>query len=264
MLFACWSHAAVSRGLMSSSSHGGGWLPSLSDVLALDATSSLLALARLPSRLQLYAAGSWRCLLDVPLGREGCRPHMVQLSDEGTTLVWADTQGGIRLFSLSGAPLEIHQVLSATAPSPATAVALHHEGSTRCLLGGDEHGELRLWRTQPRGGEATACSVLLQEASPIVQLSVAGNLVLVSTHARATLLVMTAAGHTRQRGEAATGSHGAQPAEARVIGKAKRDGVYGACFIQGSMRVCADAVIAAARPGRRLWLVGGDGSVLQV
>ena len=157
-------------------------------------------------------------------------------------------------------------------------------------------------------------ALLPAEGSPIVQLDVRNDRVLVSTWARSLLLSLpgprvlgtTLSGASSAArvshvpvpvshvpvpvshvAASATGTAAARAAEAAAslavtaaaaaaalllpslslppphpIGRAKRDGAFGACFIESRLPVSPEAILVAARPGRRLWLVDAVGNVL--
>ena len=246
---------------------------------AVDANDTLLALALATPvpRLQVFAAVSWKCLVDVPVphfqpGRAAATPVVIRLKQEErsgsvATVAWADDSGGLRILSAQGGGSLGRELLRAQLVCPAAALAWHGGGTGRAhwgLVSGDSRGEVRLWyaRGSYSGTASSAAgaalispsdSVLLaEEGSPIVQLDVAHHSLLVSSWLRSSLM----------RLPATIPPDDAELRPATIIGKAKRDDAMGACFLKAGPAVCPGAVMVIARPGRRLWLVGADGGVL--
>ena len=159
-------------------------------------------------------------------------------------------------------------------------------------MSGDARGEVRLWRADrpvdacdddlkrlaawaEDGGDPSSSAsdgddgaVLLSSegnGSAIVQLECdesTGRL-LASTWVRTTLLHLPAASNGIGSGSSSSSS---SISSSKAVGKAKRNEPLGACFLgcdgEERLRVCPEADIVAARPGRRLWLVDAEGSVL--
>ena len=235
--------------------------------VALSSTRTLLALVLAPSRLQLYAAGSRRCIVDEDVKEAGAAAR-IRLSECSRWLAWAGATGTLRVFGLvrvldgeeSGRATIVPR-LSVRLDAPVGGLAWHctalGHGPPQ-LASGDARGEVRLW---PTADAAHGRVLLAAEGSPIVQLECdsARGLLLASTHARSTLVAL---------GDLAAGARGAQQqpddgaGAVRPIGKAKRDGPHGACFLDATLAPSPSAAIVASRPGRRLWLVGADGAVL--
>ena len=311
-------------------------------VVALDANHALLALALAPARLVVIAAVSWRRLIDVALGADdeeiGASPPRavaVRLSEDGKLVAWADEGGGVRAYRF-GAALATRTgqfggvvlvcLLRARLTCPARSLAWQLSATSLRLLGGDEDGAVWLWLVPDaddgdlanaslvtssapggtcRGSMQSPVALLPAEGSPIVQLDVRNDRVLVSTWARSLLLnlprvlgtTLSAASSAARVSHvpvpvshvaaSATGTAAARAAEAAAslavtaaaaaaalllpplslppphpIGRAKRDGAFGACFIEGRLPVSPEAILVAARPGRRLWLVDAVGNVL--
>jgi hypothetical protein len=229
---------------------------------ALDACRTLLALAQSPYRLRLFAAVSWQCLLDdhvpVPnLTPDKAPPPVIaiRLSECGQFLAWADDMGGLRAFGIGagdGRRTALRHLFSVQLVRPATALVWRCSSSGReapQLASGDARGEVRLWRVS----DGTSHMLLPADGSPVVQLDCAARdapQLLASSYTRTTLVPLMC-------------SVGAESAaEARPIGKAKRDGPFGACILDAPLDVCPPAAMVAARPGRRMWLIGADGTVL--
>lgn len=263
-------------------------LPPLSSVAGVDATSDALALvfiSRGAHRVRVFAAVSWRLLLDGALQHVPPPPvalTALRLSESGSLLACADDTGGLHVFRIDAT--RATRLFGRKLALPANALAWC---SDEQLASGDAHGEVRLWHhaateshcqrrrgtgdtvadeelrwlaewaeVTEEGSQQHACEedsgsivLLPAESSPIVQLDCGPAGLLVSTWVK-TLLVPLPSG----------GAH----ASAKAIGKAKRDGPLGACFLSGApaLSICPDAAIAAARPRGRLWLVDADGAVL--
>ena len=274
----------------SSSSEPAPLLPENTTPLALDASRTLLALIysqpnKIAPRLRTFAAVSMRVLLDRVLPDTSGKPIAVRLSAraEAPLLAWADDAGGLRAISL----FDGTNRLSVRLASPCTALAWHGDGM---VVSGDARGEVRLWRADrpvdacdddlkrlaawaEDGGDPSSASdgddgaVLLSSegnGSAIVQLECdesTGRL-LASTWVRTTLLHLPAASNGIGSGSNSSSSI----SSSKAVGKAKRNEPLGACFLgcdgEERLRVCPEADIVAARPGRRLWLVDAEGSVL--
>jgi len=327
-------------------------------VVALDANHALLALALAPARLVVIAAVSWHRLIDVAMladdeeiGASPPRAVAVRLSEDGKLVAWADEGGGVRAYRF-GAALATRTgqlggvvlvcLLRARLTCPARSLAWRLSATSLRLLGGDEDGAVWLWLVPNaddgkladaslvtsgapdgtcRGSMQSPLALLPAEGSPIVQLDVRNDRVLVSTWARSLLLnlpgprvlgtTLSAASSAARVSHvpvpvshvpvpvshvpvpvshvaaSATGTAAARAAEAAAslavtaaaaaaalllpplslppphpIGRAKRNGAFGACFVEGRLPVSPEAILVAARPGRRLWLVDAVGNVL--
>ena len=302
-------------------------------VVALDASHTLLALALAPARLVVIAAVSWRRIIDVALGAYdeeiGTSPPRavaVRLSEDGKLVAWADEGGGVRAYRFGALATRTGQfggmvlvcLLRARLTCPARSLAWQLSDTSLRLLGGDEDGAVWLWLVPDtddgdtadaslvtsgapsgtcRGSLQSPVALLPAEGSPIVQLDVRNDRVLVSTWARSLLLSLPGPKMLSAASSAARGSLAAAAATAAAtavetapslavtaaaaaaaaaalflpslsmppphpIGRAKRDGAFGACFVEGRLSVSPEAILVAARPGRRLWLVDAAGGVL--
>ena len=247
--------------------------------VAVSASHTLLAVAYAThARLQLFAAVSRRSLffdrLPIPHGT-GARKEppasaasVIRLSEHGDLLAWCDSAGRLSVFALTGAiatgrAADVTHLLHRWLPAPGAALAWHcSTAGTPRLASGDAKGEVRLWQMGDASNPAGSGRILLQgEGSAIVQLECGGRglgdsgyngpVLAASTHARTTLLPLP------------TNDFAAQDLDPpRVVGKAKREGAYGACFLNADLDVCPSARLVASRPGRRLWLVDAGGAVL--
>ena len=206
----------------------------------------------------------------------------------GELLAWADHErglhvhrlrgsggGGGRSSSSSSAGGSNSSSLLPVARCALTAVvgclAWHRAASGAWqLLSGDADGQVCVWQLPPEpssssssSAAAAAAALEAAEAAPwaplalwqadaeVLQLEAERGAVVVSTHTRSTLL--------RLGGE---GGEGGELGGPLAIGRKLRDGHYGACFVPQPPAAFPTAVLVAARPGRRLWLVDGQGAVL--
>ena len=203
----------------------------------------------------------------------------------GELLAWADHERGLHVHRLRGsggsgggssssssAGGSNSSSLLPVARCALTAVvgclAWHRAASGAWqLLSGDADGQVCVWQLPPESSSAAAASaaapVEAAEAAPwaplalwqadaeVLQLEAERGAVVVSTHTRSTLL--------RLGGE---GGEGGELGGPLAIGRKLRDGQYGACFVPQPPAAFPTAVLVAARPGRRLWLVDGQGAVL--
>ena len=101
-------------------------LPPTSSAAAVDANSDTLALAFVSDgayRVRLFAAVSWRLLLDVALPLVPvlpAAPTALRLSARGTMLAWADDTGGLHAFRVDA--LRLTPLLHRKLASPASAL----------------------------------------------------------------------------------------------------------------------------------------------
>ena len=133
------------------------------------------------------------------------------------------------------------------------------------LLSGDADGQVCVWQLPPQSPSSSSAAAAVEAAevaswaplalwqadAEVLQLEAERGAVVVSTHTRSTLL--------RLGGE---GGEGGELGGPLAIGRKLRDGHYGACFVPQPPAAFPTAVLVAARPGRRLWLVDGQGAVL--
>ncbi len=241
-------------------------------VLAVHTTETALAVVCAPQRLILFGAGECRRLFegDLPGGSRLCSE--VALSEcaewvawstagaQGAGALWAarmPTLGGI-MPDAPAAPLREAALLAMPAGEVRALLWVAHAGVPPRLLCGDACGELRVWASAAasRGAVAASAAVVWREDAPVVQLDADDHLglLLVSTWTRSVLLPLR---HVCDADEGALSEIGA-----RQIGQASRDGPYGACFLREVPVPLPTAALAAARPGRRLWLVSGVSDVL--
>ena len=280
--------------------HVDSLLPSASLPGALDANEHLLAVVFAHEgawHLRVFAAFGFRTLHDAALPQLP-PPHItcvscVRLSQRGELLGCADESGGLYVWGIRGRSTpKLPLLLRAQLGAPALALAWC---AGEQLASGDARGEVRLWPVAAEGacddaaaasssGESSLVDAELQrlavwgdptrshtsdgcegsgftllleaDGSPIVQLDCRGASLLASTWVRTMLVPLP---------PTASDAMPSACAPPRPVGKAKRDGPLGACYLpnlDGSLAVCPSAVIVAARPGRRLWLVDAAGDVL--
>ncbi len=267
------------------------------ELLAAHATDAFLALvSAAPSRLQLYAAGSHCRLLDAPLPgherKDEQRPavRVVRLAERCDWLAWGDVAGGLWAVPLSAALASQAgvlppPVLCTRLQSPPLALAWCErdaEQGAPWLLSGDARGEVRRWLPgaasapsqhtppppphvpQPTQQQEEDDPLLEADGTAIVQLDVRGGQLLVSTLSKCTVVALPSPPARAAAAPAQGGASLPSPPLAApvVVGKGKRHGAYGGCFIAAPPSVCPTARIAASRPGWRLWLVSSDGAVL--
>ncbi|KAL1507136.1 hypothetical protein AB1Y20_007989 [Prymnesium parvum] len=230
--------------------------------LALHASESGLALLCAPCRLLLFSAAHRRLSLDVNLSAEqrlASECTCVQLSADATWLAWSDPSVGLCASPL----LPVHLASQRGQPTPPPpfgaprCAALHlawhrlEAAAELQLLSAEPDGGVRLWHPERR--DAAGDGALVHEAGGrVVQLDARRGWLLVSTHTRAVLVALPS-------------SPGAGATLELPVGRASRDGSYGACFLGEELEAAGGvpgAVAIAARPGCRLWMVGADGRVL--
>lgn len=239
--------------------------------LTLHATDTALAVVCAPCRLLLYAAATRRLLLDVvlPAGQPlAGADTVVTLNAAGTWISWADAAAGLNAVPVSGLrrSASCHSERQGTdidAPTfcvPAVEVirmVWHHSADATGgvqLVTAEADGSIRLWQPELDGAHVDDSLLLSKTDAPVVQLDARDGWVLVSTLTHSMLISIST--RTEEGGP-----------EERPIGKAKRDGSFGACFLSGSQLLASHigkvgAVLVAARPGARLWMVNDDGRVL--
>lgn len=225
--------------------------PNLAPV-SLHVTDTALAIVCVPCRLLLFAAASRRILMDVLLPCElSGEGTCVALSPAAGWLAWADAATGL---SVSRVPTPRLFAPGEAFPQPSLSVPrlkalqlqwhLDKDGVLQ-LVSADTRGEVRLWHpeamAEPDAIEHSgARSLLLHRMdTTVVQLDARGGLLLISTLSRSVLLELPAAAAVQ---DAALASGGLEERGFRVIGKAKRDGGFGACFLRSGyvLPACVD------------------------
>ena len=222
-------------------------------VVAVHASDTALAVVCAPNHLLMFAAGSQRLLLEhvLPCTSQTC--SVVHL-DADTLLAWSGA-GEVRSASLARTGLG--PPMCASLRVPATALAWHKHGGARQLISGDAAGGVWLWgvageSTTLGGHGGSAKQLLLRADTAVLQIDVVDGTMLVSSWTRSILLRLT---------DAAGLSRAAPLHQVHQVGLGARQGGFGACFLHN--QACPEARLVAARPGRRLWLAGGDGTVLR-
>ena len=132
----------------------------------------------------------------------------------------------------------------------ASCLAWHQAASGAWqLLSGDADGQVCVWQLSAGEVEEAprAPRELWRADASVLQVEAGRGALVVSTYTRSTLLRL---------------GEGGELGGVLPIGRKLREGHYGACFLGGAIAAAPAAAVVAARPGRRLWLVDGAGTVL--